>query len=75
MPFLQIAQLGAAGTARWLLPKLSRWQQFREVYSRFQNHPFGFGVLYAAGTTAGYNYSPFHMGGKYMGRPQKLRRL
>lgn len=55
----------------------SRWQLFRTLYSKSQQHPFGFGVLYAGGTTVGYHSMPLNWktGGKYVGRPQRLMRL
>ncbi len=47
------------------------------AFKRFSNHPFGFGVMYAGGTTVGYHANPLNwtMGSKYVGRPQYVSRL
>ena len=47
------------------------------AFRRFSNHPLGFGILYAGGTTIGYHSNPLNwrQNHKYVGRPQYVRRL
>ena len=47
------------------------------AFKTFSNHPLGFGVLYAGGTTIGYHSNPLNwrQGYKYVGRPQYVSRL
>ena len=47
------------------------------LFKSFSNHPVGFGILYAGGTTIGYHANPLNwrQGYKYVGRPQYVSRL
>lgn len=47
------------------------------LYKRFSNHPLGFGIQYAGGTTIGYHMNPLNwrQNHKYVGRPQYVSRL
>ncbi len=47
------------------------------MFKNFSNHPLGFGILYAGGTTIGYHANPLNWrhGSKYVGRPQYVSRL
>lgn len=76
MPAPIAISLLAGGLGRYGFSSIvKRSGLFREMYSKFSQSPLGFGILYAGGTTIGYNMSPFNQGSKYMGRPQKLMRL
>ena len=48
-----------------------------QAFKTFSNHPLGFGVLYAGGTTIGYHSNPLNwrQNYKYVGRPQYVFRL
>ena len=47
------------------------------AFKSFSNHPLGFGILYAGGTTIGYHMNPLNwrQNHKYVGRPQYVSRL
>ena len=47
------------------------------LFKSFSNHPFGFGIMYAGGTTVGYHANPLNwrQNSKYVGRPQYVSRL
>ena len=64
--------LGAANAAR-ALPATGFFRMFKD----FSNHPLGFGIMYAGGTTIGYHANPLNwrQGYKYVGRPQYVSRL
>ena len=52
-------------------------QRIPGIFKSFSNHPIGFGILYAGGTTIGYHANPLNwrQGYKYVGRPQYVSRL
>ena len=69
-----------AGLARFGISKAMQTKSFslfKTAYSKSSQHPFGFGVLYAGGTTIGYHSNPFNwrQNYKYVGRPQYVSRL
>ena len=69
-----------AGIARFGISKAMQqkgFEMFKSAYSKSSQHPFGFGVLYAGGTTIGYHSNPFNwrQNHKYVGRPQYVSRL
>jgi hypothetical protein len=47
------------------------------LFKTFSNHPLGFGILYAGGTTIGYHSNPLNwrQNYKYVGKPQYVIRL
>lgn len=79
MPAPLIAMAGT-GLARWGLStiyKSRNFELFKQLYSKASQHPLGFGILYAGGTTLGYHSNPFNwrQNYKYVGRPQYVNRL
>ena len=72
-----VLPLLGAGAGRTGIGFLSKFSKFKKAYGQFNQHPFGFGMMYAGGTTVGYHAMPanWKTGGKYVGRPQRLMRL
>ena len=73
-----LSGLFATNAARAAVPHIgSRYSMFKEAASSFSNHPLGFGILYAGGTTIGYHANPLNWRKdyKYVGRPQYVSRL
>lgn len=78
MVFTTIAIPLGAGLARFALSQAtSRWSMFKNIYNKSSQHPLGFGILYAGGTTIGYHANPLNWRDnyKYVGRPQYVSRL
>ena len=72
--------IASAGIARFGISQAFQrksFSLFKTVYSKASQHPLGFGMFYAGGTTIAYHAHPgnWRKDYKYVGRPQYVSRL